>query len=62
MIVQLYSVLDTVVLSGEDICCSAVFGTLVGMSVFSVIWSELMLTSAISCSIWSSVTSFICVR
>ena len=27
---RLYSVLDTVVLSGEDVCCSVVFGTLVG--------------------------------
>ena len=24
-----YSVLDTVVISGEDVCCSVVFGTLV---------------------------------
>ena len=39
--------LDTVVISGEDVCCSVVFGTLVCMSVFSVIWSELMMTSAI---------------
>ena len=29
--------LDTVVISGEDVCCSVVFGTLVGVSVFSVI-------------------------
>ena len=34
--VRLYSVLDTVVISGEDICCSVVFGTLVGVFVFSV--------------------------
>ena len=40
--------LDTVVISGEDICCSVVFGTLVGVSVFSVMWSELLITSAIS--------------
>ena len=39
--------LDTVVISGEDVCGSVVFGTLVG--VFSVMWSELMITSAISC-------------
>ena len=39
--------LDTVVISGEDVCCSVVFGTLVG--VFSVMWSELLMTSAISC-------------
>ena len=45
--------LDTVVMSGDDVCCSVVFGTLVG--VFSVMWSELMKTSAISCPLWSSV-------
>ena len=41
---------DTVVISGEYICCSVVFGT-----VFSVMWSELLMTSAISCPLWSSV-------
>ena len=30
--------LDTVVIFGEDVCCSVVFGTLVAVSVFSVIW------------------------
>ena len=49
--------LDTVVISGEYVCCSVVLGTLVGMSVFSVIWSELLMTSAISCPLWSSVAS-----
>ena len=44
---------DTVVMSGDDVCCSVVFGTLVGM--FSVMWSELLMTSAISCPLWSSV-------
>ena len=39
--------LDTVVISGEYVCCSVVFGTLVGVFVFSVIWSELLMTSAI---------------
>ena len=34
--------LDTVVASGEDVCCSVVFGTLVG--VFSVMWFELLMT------------------
>ena len=47
--------IDTVVISGEDVCCSVVFVTLVGVSVFSVIWSELLMTSAISCPLWSSV-------
>ena len=45
--------LDTVVMSGDDVCCSVVFGTLVG--VFSVMWPELLMTSAISCLLWSSV-------
>ena len=43
-----------VVISG-DVCCSVVFGTLVGVFVFSVMWSELLMTSAISCQVWSSV-------
>ena len=33
---------------GDDVCCSVVFGTLVGVFVFSVMWSE----SAISCPLW----------
>ena len=45
--------LDTVVISGEYVCCSVVFGTLVG--VFRVMWSELLMTSAFSCPLWSSV-------
>ena len=47
--------LSTVVMSGDDVCCSVVFGTLVGMFVFSAMWSELLMTSAISCPLWSSV-------
>ena len=31
--------LDTVVISGEDVCSSVLFGTLVGVFVFSVMWS-----------------------
>ena len=31
--------LDTVVISGDNACCSVVFGTLVG--VLSVMWSEI---------------------
>ena len=45
--------LDTVVMSGDDVCCRVVFGTLV--EVFSVMWSELLMTSAISWPLWSSV-------
>ena len=33
----------------DDVCCSVVIGTLVGVFVFSVMWSELLMTSAISC-------------
>ena len=51
----MYSGLDTVVISGEYGCCSMVFGTLVGVSVFSVMWSKLHMTSAISCPLWLSV-------
>ena len=40
--------LDTVVISGDDVCCSVVFATLV--DVFSVMWSEFLMTSAISLS------------
>ena len=40
--------LDTVVMSGDNVCCSVVFGTLVGVFV-------LLMTSAISCPLWSSV-------
>ena len=47
--------LDTVVISGDDVCFSVVLGTLVGVFVFSVMWSELLMTSAISCPLWSSV-------
>ena len=45
--------LDTVVIYGEYVCCSVVFGTLVSMFVFSVMWSELLMTD-VSCSLWSS--------
>ena len=52
--VRVYSVLDSVMISGEDVCCSVVFRTLVGVFVFSVMWSELLMISAISCPLWSS--------
>ena len=41
-----------------DVCCSVVFGTLVGVFVFSVMWSEVLMTSAISCPLWSSVYEY----
>ena len=43
------------VISCEDVCCSVVFGTLVGVLVLSVMWYELLVTSAISCPLWLSV-------
>ena len=46
--------LDTVVISGDDVCCSVVFGTMVGVCVFSVMWTELLMTSAISCHLCTS--------
>ena len=36
--VRRYSVLDTGLISPDDLCCSVVFGTLVGVFVFSVMW------------------------
>ena len=42
-------------ISGEDVCCSVAFGTLVGAFVFSVMWIELLMTPAICCPLWSSV-------
>ena len=39
-VVWLYSVVEIVVMSGEVTCCSVVCGTLVGMSVFSVMFSS----------------------
>ena len=39
----------------DYVCCSVVLDTLVGVLVFSVMWSELLMTSAISCPLWSSV-------
>ena len=50
--------LDTVVMSRDDVCCSVVFDTLVGVFVFSGMWSELLMTSAISCPLWSSVYEY----
>ena len=47
--------LDAVVISGDDVCCSVMFVTLVGVFVFNVMWSELLMTFAISCSLGSSV-------
>ena len=48
-VVQPYSVVEmSVVFSGEVACCSVVCGTLVGVSVFSMMCSELLIMSEIS--------------
>ena len=44
-----------VVMSGEVGCWCALFGTLVGVSVLSVMWLELESVSEISSPRWSSV-------
>ena len=43
------------VISSEDVCCSVVLGTLVGVFVFNVMWSMLLMTSAFCCPLWSLV-------
>ena len=45
---RLYSVVEIVVMSGEVACCSVVGGTLVGVTVFSIMCSELLIMSEIS--------------
>ena len=45
--------LDTVVISGDDVCCSVVFGTLVG--VFSVMWSSVYECQRVECAFTSPV-------
>ena len=44
----LYNVVEIVAMSGEVACCSVVCGTLVGVSVFSIMYSELLIMSEIS--------------
>ena len=51
----MYSVLYTVV---NIMLYSVVFHTLLAVFVFSAIWSELLMTSAISCPLWLSVYEF----
>ena len=51
--------LVSVVIFGDDVCCSVLFGTLVDVFVFSVIWSELLMTYVISCPLWYECTSAI---
>ena len=47
-VVRLYIFVEIVVMSGEVACCSVVCGTLVCVSVFSVMCSELLIMSEIS--------------
>ena len=47
-VVRLYSVVEVVVMSGEVACCSVVCGTLMGVSVFGIMCSELLIMSEIS--------------
>ena len=56
--VRLYSVLETVVISGEDGCCSVVFDTLVVVYVLGVLWSELLMSFVIICPLWSSMCEY----
>ena len=46
------SMLINVVISGEDGYCGVVFGTLVDVSVFCVIWSDLLMTSKIKVNMY----------
>ena len=54
-VVRLYNVVDIVVMSGDVVYCSMVCGTLVSVSVFSILCSELLIMSEISCPLLSSV-------
>ena len=47
-VVRLYSVVEIVVMSDEVAYCSTVCGTLVGVLVFSIMCSELLIMSEIS--------------
>ena len=56
------SVFVIVVMSGEVVCWFACGGFLVGVSVFSMIWSEFCIMSEISVPLWSSVYECQCVE
>ena len=45
---RLYNVGEIVVRSGDVACCRVMCGTLVGVSVFSIMCSELLIMSEIS--------------
>ena len=48
----MYSVVDSVVIAGDYVCYIVGFGTLVGVFMFSVMWSKLLMPSAFSCPLW----------
>ena len=47
-VVRLYNGVGIVVMSGDVVCCSVVCGTLMGVSVFSIMCSDLLVMSEIS--------------
>ena len=57
-VVRLYNVVEIVVMPGEVACWSVVCGTLVGVSVFSVMCSDLLIVSEISCPLWWSLCEY----
>ena len=44
--------------SGCTVCKTPLFGTLVDVFVFNVMWSELLVTYTISCPMWESVYEY----
>ena len=46
--VRLHSIVETAVMSGKVACCSLLCGTLVGLSMFSIMCSKLLIMSGIS--------------
>ena len=49
MIVRVELLTRCPVVQCEYVCCSVVFGILVGVFVFSVMWSEVLMTSVYKC-------------
>ena len=48
-------------MSGDDICWCVVFGTLIGVFVFSVMWLELLMMSFCEHQWWVCVCGILCV-
>ena len=57
-VVRLLKVELAVVTSGEVACCCALYGSLVGVCVFSVVWFELIKMSDIRVPLWSSMGEY----